>query len=136
MEYNNQVRIADIQQETQKKLDKVQETVSGQIETINSEVGQVKGQVGHIQEELGILQNRPMHCYQNVMPDHRETINFRDYKRNPMEFLERVTEFLNRTRENRWSIIRNFLDEGFKGINGNWWSTIRNEVHNLSLIHI
>ena len=46
-----------------------------------------------------------------------------------MEFLERVTEWLNRTRENRWSIVKNFIDEGFKGINDNWWSAIRNEVH-------
>ena len=41
-----------------------------------------------------------------------------------------MSKWLNQTRENRWSIIKNFLDEGFKGINDNWWSAIRNEVHN------
>ena len=73
---------------------------------------------------LDVYKRQPMYYAQNTMPDHMETINFRDYKRNPMEFLERVSEWLNRTRENWWSVIKNFLDEGFKGINDNWWSAI------------
>ena len=56
----------------------------------------------NIREELEILRNRPM-CYtQNTIPDSRDTINFGDYKRNPIEFLERVNEWLNQTKENRW----------------------------------
>ena len=68
----------EIQNETQKKIDKVQETMSIRLDNIN-------GEVGHIQEELGNLQNRPIHCQQTIVPDHRETISFRDYRRNPME---------------------------------------------------
>ena len=129
MENNNRIKMDEVQKENKKEIDKINETVSNKVEGIKGELGQVKGQVGNIQEELGILQSRPVHCHQNLISDHRETIYFKDYRRNPIDFLERVTEWLNRTRENRWSNIKNFLDEGFKGTNDNWWSAIRNEVN-------
>ena len=56
--------------------------------------------------------------------ENRELINFKNYKKNPMEFIERVEENIARTPETRWSTIRNMLDEYFK------------DVYDLSLIHI
>ena len=65
-----------------------------------------------------------------------------------MEFLERVDEQLAKTRENRWTIIRGYLDEYFRDINDNWWTATRHDLTNydefkdvfkrkyLSLIHI
>ena len=126
VEDNNRIRIEVVQQETQEKVAKLQESISEQIEHLDNNIGQIRSQVNrnneriddiqgreliNIGEELEILHNQPM-CYtQNTIPDSRDTINFRDYKRNPIEFLERVNEWLNRTKENRWSIIKNILDD-------------------------
>ena len=65
---------------------------------------------------------------QHTIQDSRESVNFRDYRRNPLEFLGRVDEILNRSKENRWNMIKGILDECFKNINDNWWTVIRNEV--------
>ena len=79
---------------------------------------------------------RPTCNAQHTIQDSRENVNFRDYRRNPLEFLERVEEILNRLKETRWNMIKGILDECFKNITDNWWTVIRNEVCNLSLIHI
>ena len=60
--------------------------------------------------------------------DNREVINLKQYKRYPMEFLERVDEQLVKTRENRWTIIRGYLDEYFRDINDNWWTATRHDL--------
>ena len=52
----------------------------------------------------------------------REQIDFRAYVKNPLEFLERVEEVINRNRENRWSIIKGMLDESFRNTFDNWWT--------------
>ena len=36
----------------------------------------------------------------------------------------------NRTKENRWPIIKNLLDDSFKNSNDNRWKTVRNEITN------
>ena len=49
-----------------------------------------------------------------------------------MEFLERLGKLFSRNKENRWHMIKNLLDESFKNITDNWWTAIRNYVHNYS----
>ena len=71
---------------------------------------------------------RPACSVQHNMLDNRENVNFKNYPRNPVEFLERVDECLQRTKENRWTMIKNLLDDSFKEITDNWWSAIRNEI--------
>ena len=60
---------------------------------------------------------RPTCNAQDTTQDSRESVNFRDYRRNPLEFLGRVEEILNRLKENRWNMIKGTLDECFKNIN-------------------
>ena len=60
----------------------------------------------------------------------RETINFKNYKKNPMEFIERVEENIARTCETRWTTIRSMLDEQIKDMYNNWWPATRHEVQN------
>ena len=55
-------------------------------------------------------------------------MNFRAYKRNPMEFLARVDEILSRNQETRWPIIRGQIDEYFKEVNDNWWMATRHDI--------
>lgn len=63
------------------------------------------------------------------MGENREGISFQAYRRNPLEFIDRSEEYTSRVKENRWSIIKNLLDESFKQLYHNWWTAIRNEVH-------
>ena len=61
----------------------------------------------------------------------REVINFQNYRRNPMEFLERMEKFIERNRETRWDRIREMLDETFRNTRDNWWIAVRPEITNL-----
>ena len=66
----------------------------------------------------------------HIAPDQKENINFKMYRGNPIEFLERIDEWLGRIKVTRWNRIKNLLDDCFKNINDNWWSAVRNETSN------
>ena len=100
----------------QKKLEGIQGNTSGKIEQINNEMVQVKNQVvynkeniEHVQhkelvnlkEQIESLLNRPTYRTHHTAPDHKENINFRNYRGNPVEFLERIDE---------WSVSYTHLD--------------------------
>ena len=51
--------------------------------------------------------------------ENRETINFKNYKRNPIEFIERVEENLARTRETRRTVIKSIIDDMYKEVHDN-----------------
>ena len=55
-------------------------------------------------------------------------IKFKSYKRNPIEFFERVEENLLRNRKKRWTVIRRMLDEMFKDTHDNWWTATRHDI--------
>ena len=85
-------------------------------------------QLKNLIEDFERMSYRPACSVQHTMLDNRENINFKNYRRNPVEFLERVDECLLRTKENRWTMIKNLLDDSFKEITDNWWSAVRNEI--------
>ena len=85
-------------------------------------------EIPQLREELEIIGNRPTLVSHLQHMDNREAINCKLYKRNPMEFLERVEEQLTRNRETRWSVIRGNIDEYFKEINDNWWTATRHDI--------
>ena len=62
-------------------------------------------QLKNLREDLDRVSYRPACSVQHNMLDNRENINFKNYRRNPVEFLERVDECLQRTKENRWTRI-------------------------------
>ena len=82
----------------------------------------------NIREELEMIQSRPFSVSNIQTTDNREGINFKNYKKNPMEFLERIEENITRHREMRWTSIRSMLDELFKDINDNWWTATRDDI--------
>ena len=84
----------------------------------------------NMQEEMDRINIRPTCSTQHTMLENRESVNFREYRRNPIGFLERIDEGLSQKKENRWSIIKTWLGNSFKGITDNWWSAIRNELNN------
>ena len=68
-----------------------------------------------------------MYLAHHIAPDQKVNINFKIYRGNPIEFLDRIDEWFGRIKVIRWNIIKNLLDDCFKNKNDNWW---------LSLIHI
>ena len=48
----------------------------------------------NIREELEIIRNRPMNYTPVPWGENREVINFKDYRRIPLEFLVRLEELL------------------------------------------
>ena len=47
-----------------------------------------------MQEELDALREKPYNSTQIITSENREMINFRSYRRNPIEFLKRVEELI------------------------------------------
>ena len=76
------------------------------------------------------LKDRPFISSHIPCNENREIINFRNYKRNPIEFLERVEESLSRTQETRWIVIKGMLDEMFKDVHDNWWMAVLPDIQN------
>ena len=60
-------------------------------------------------ERLEALRDTPILNTHTCHSENREVINFQNYRRNPMEFLERMEEFIERNRETRWDRIREML---------------------------
>ena len=83
-----------------------------------------------MQEELDLLQDKPCHSTQIINSDNRELINFRSYRRNPMEVLKRVEEMVEKNRETRWTTVRGMIDEMFKDTHDNWWTATRPDIQN------
>ena len=135
-------QIEAIRTTTAEGLQQVRTDLGEKCRGIDTAVNEVRGQGQHnrekieeiqnreitkIREELEIINNRPPIISQFQHIDNREAINFKSYKRNPMEFMERVGEQLSKTRENRWPVIRGHLDEYFRDIN-NWWTATRHDL--------
>ena len=85
-----------------------------------------------LQEEINALKDRPIMTSHVLCSENRETINFKNYKRNPIEFIERVEENLARTRETRWTIIKSMIDDMFKEVHDNWWTAVRPDINNFN----
>ena len=85
-----------------------------------------------LQEEINALKDRPIMSSHISCSENRETINFKNYKHNPIEFIERVEENLARTRETRWTTIKSMIDDMFKEVHDNWWTAVRPDINNFS----
>ena len=118
-ENTNKTMINQVQLETQEKLDGVQSNIDGRIELVNNEITQIKTQVvqnketieniknqeiSNIKESIEILQNRPMYLVHHIAPEHKDNINFKIYRGNPIEFLERIDDWFNRIKVTRWNL--------------------------------
>ena len=91
---------------------------------------QQQWEFNNLREEMNTLRTYPIPMAGIQRLDNQESIDFRTYKKNLMDFLERVDEALARSRENRWTIIKGMLDEYFKNVHDNWWTATRHEVPN------
>ena len=88
----------------------------------------ITGQVRQSQEEMEAIRNRPTNFTNIPINENREWLNFRQYKRKPMEFLARVEEYMTKHRSNRQSNNRELLDESFREMTDNWWMANRSEI--------
>ena len=119
--------------ENNDQLDGIKSNINSTFTDFNETIENVKNQFHNQGEKLENLQqlqtnlqgevdrmgSRSTCNTQHTIQDSRESVNFRDYRRNPLEFLGRVDEILNRSKENRWNMIKGILDECFKNINDN-----------------
>ena len=93
------------------EMNKVRTHVTERCDGVEAAMTNITGQVRQSQEEIELIRNRPTGYHHFPMSENREWLNFRQYKRKPMEFLAHIEEYLEKHRGNRW-------------------------VQNLSLIHI
>lgn len=145
VEDNSRIRVEILQHENQEKLEQVKNHITNQVEQINHEVCTIKNQImenktqieeiqrreiNNIKEELEVLRDRTTRYATCSRESDRDVVKFKEYRRNPMEFLDRINEWKRRTRERKWTAIRTFLDECFRDIHDNWWIVVRNDVTN------
>ena len=84
-----------------------------------------------LREEVDAWRDRPCNTNHIINTDNRDTINFRNYKRNPIEFLKRVEELIVKNRETRWTTVRGMLDEMFRETYDNWWTATRPDIQSI-----
>ena len=118
-------------QEVLKKLEEkhkeIQGDVSERVERVYTNLNQQERQM---QEELDALRDKPCNNAHIITSENRELINVRSYRRNPIEFLERVKEMIEKNRETRWTTVRGLIDEMFRDTHDNWWTATRPEIKN------
>ena len=88
----------------------------------------ITGQVRQRREEMEAIRSRPTHFTGLPINESREWLNFRQYKRKPMEFLARIEEYFAKHKITQWSHSREILDESFREITDNWWMANRSEI--------
>ena len=125
----------------QEDLTQAQTNLGTKCEEITATVNDVRDQVhsdkekmaevqrrefNNFREEINLFRSQPIQMTGIPNMDNRETINFKTYKKNPMEFIERVEENIARNRETRWSM----LDDYFKDVHDNWRTTTRYKIQN------
>lgn len=135
----------NLEQKLTEQMLRREEELEDRLITIDVEIKQIEGQavdnkeeiekmkqqeIVDIRKELEEIRNRATPIINYHTKDNSELLNFREYKRNPIEFLNRFEEIINRNKENRWGNIRSMLDECFKQVNDNWWTAIRHNISN------
>ena len=126
-----------------KKNKEIQTDVSERVERVYTNLNKVDGQIQEnrekiqgisqrerqMQEELDALREKPCNNTHIITSENWELINFRSYRRNPMEFLKRVEELIEKNREMRWTTVRSLIDEMFRDTHDNWWTATRPEIN-------
>ena len=83
--------------------------IRDRINTNKNKIEEISRRELQLQEEVDSWRDRTCQHSHTNNHENRESINFRNYKRNPMEFLKRLEEVITRNRENRWSIIHSMI---------------------------
>ena len=131
----NKEGITQVQTDMGERLERVYDNlnnVESQIDTNKSKIEEIRRREIQTQEEVDSWRDRTCQHNHIINNDNRESINFRSYKRNPMEFLKRLEEMITRNRENRWNIIRGMIDEMFKDTYNNWWTAVRPNIQDIT----
>ena len=97
-------------------------------ETQRQETQRQYREIVNIREELEALRYIQTNITTISTGEIDETLNFMDYKRDPIEFIERLEEHLNRIKETRRNVIKSMLDEWFKNMTDNWWTAVRHDI--------
>ena len=121
----------DVSERIQRTYD-IANRLDEQIRTNKNNIQEIDQREKNLQERLEALRDTPILSTHTCHSENREVINFQNYRRNPMEFLERMEEFIERYRETRWDRIREMLDETFRNTRDNWWIAVRPEITNLN----
>ena len=143
LEEINEIRIESLKKMNQDEIKRVRTDIGERCEETDASVNNIRNltvnnkekieelrqrEILQIREELETIRNRPVQGQYLQTVDNRDNINFKNYKKTPIEFLERVEENLTRIQEDRWTVIRSLIDEYFKEIHDNWWTATRHEI--------
>ena len=104
------VQIETIQRE-QVNLEKVQKQCGERCDNIDISKNKINDQVRQNQEEIELVRTRPTNINSIPTTESREGINFKNDRKNPMEFVARIDEHFNKYRITRWNSNREMLDE-------------------------
>ena len=90
----------DVSKRIQRTYD-IANRLDEQIRTNKNNIQEIDQREKNLQERLEALRDTPILSTHTCHSENREVINFQNYRRNPMEFLERMEEFIERNRETR-----------------------------------
>ena len=102
--------------------------IDSKVDKNNQRIDEMHRREEKLQEEVDAWCDRPYNTNHIISTDSRDTINFRNYKRNPIEFLKRVEELIVKNRETRWTTVRGMLDEMFKETYDKRWTATRPDI--------
>lgn len=110
---------------TKQNTDKIenieQQQLKSALEKIDS-LEKIINQINSVGQTI-IVRETGADIYKNV-PE------FRLYKHNPIEFLNRFNDYITQTGENKWEKIKYLLDNSFHGMYDGWWNAKRTDLQN------
>lgn len=132
--------IEELRREVEDKAGNLNERMTGieeqmvdnevEIRSLNNKVDKSRDQIKNIEENMKKIEKSKG---QNVIvrgynKHDMEVPSMTDYKRVPMEFIQRVKEYLIDIGEEEWVKMKLILDQGFKGVNDHWWGSARDDI--------
>lgn len=128
--------------------------IEGRIEKVDDRVNVIAGQLEDTDAEVQLLQSNN-YDIETQVKNLRETVKnleetkgqtvvvkgwkhnnieeplFSEYKKVPMEFIQRIKEYFVDITESNWGRMKMTLDQCFKGIHDHWWGSARDDIQNL-----
>ena len=111
IEEHHKKKLEENRKEAQEELSKVHNQITERCDGMEVAMTNITGQVRQSQEEMEVIRNWQTNFMDIPINENREWLNFRQYKRKPMEFLARIEEYITKHRGNRWINNRELLDE-------------------------
>lgn len=136
----------ELRHEVDNKLQQPEEQIHQDVDEIRGEVRQLDISVNEVKEQIKGA-GMDMQTLKETMKDLKENKEpniivrgyhgcnlevpmFAEYRKLPMEFIQRIKEYFIDSAENKWCKMRITLDQCFKVVSDNWWGSARDTIEN------